>query len=156
RIGDGHTIYGNFPSDNASGDTYGPVSYYAYVPFEQAMPWSGTWDDLPAAHGASVFFDLGTIAALFLLGRTLRRRGPGTALGVMLCFAWVACPYTAFVLESNTNDALVSMLLVASLLLLSSPPARGVMLGLASLTKFAPFALGPLFATYGATDGKQS
>jgi glycosyl transferase family 87 len=156
RIGDGQPIYGNFPSDDGSGDTYGPVSYYAYVPFEQAMPWSGTWDDLPAGHGASVFFDLGTIAGLFLLGRTLRRGREGTALGVLLCFAWAACPYTAFSLESNTNDALVSMLLVASLLLLSSPPARGVMLALGSLTKFAPLALGPLFATYGATDGKQS
>jgi hypothetical protein len=156
RIGDGKALYGNFPSDNATGDTYGPVSYYSYVPFEQAMPWSGTWDDLPAAHGASIFFDLGTIAGLFLLGRTLRRGREGTALGVLLCFAWAACPYTAFSLESNTNDALVSMLLVASLLLLSSPPARGVMLALGSLTKFAPLALGPLFATYGATDGKRS
>jgi hypothetical protein len=156
RIGDGTTLYGHFPSDDFAGDTYGPVSYYSYVPFEQAMPWSGTWDDLPAAHGASVFFDLGTIAGLFLLGGTLRRGREGRALGVMLCFAWAACPYTAFALESNTNDALVSMLLVASLLLLTSAPARGVMLALASLTKFAPLALGPLFATFGATEGRQS
>jgi hypothetical protein len=156
RIGDGKALYGNFPSDNGSGDTYGPVSYYSYVPFEQALPWSGTWDDLPAAHGASIFFDLGTIAGLFLLGRTLRRGREGTALAILLCFAWAACPYTAFALESNTNDALVSMLLVATLLLLSSAPARGIMLALASLTKFAPLALGPLFATYGATEGRQS
>ena len=59
RIADRKPIYGNFPDDDQSGDTYGPVAYYAYVPFEQALPWSGTWDDLPAAHAASIFFDLG-------------------------------------------------------------------------------------------------
>jgi hypothetical protein len=152
RIADRDPIYGNFPDDDASGDTYGPVSYYAYIPFEQALPWSGTWDDLPAAHAASIFFDLGTMAGLFLIGRRLRRGREGTALAVMLCFAWAACPYTAFVLESNTNDALVSMTLIATLLCLTSPAARGIMLALSSLTKFAPLALGPLFATYGATE----
>ena len=40
RVGEG--IYGNFPVDNARGDTYGPVLYYAYVPFEALLPWSGT------------------------------------------------------------------------------------------------------------------
>jgi Protein of unknown function (DUF2029). len=151
RIGDGKPIYGNFPSDDQSGDTYGPVAYYAYVPFEQALPWSGTWDDLPAAHAASIFFDLGTMGALFLLGRRLRRGRRGTEFGILLCFAWAACPYTAFALESNTNDALVSLTLAAALLCLTSAPARGIMLALSSMTKFAPLALGPLFATYGAT-----
>src|SRR3954468_5032729 len=55
RIADGKKLYGTFPKDNEHGDTYGPVNYVAYVPFEQALPWSGRWDDLPAAHGASVF-----------------------------------------------------------------------------------------------------
>ena len=50
RLADGKSIYGNFPKDNEHGDTYGPVAYEAYVPFEQALPWSGKWDDLPAAH----------------------------------------------------------------------------------------------------------
>ncbi len=151
RIADRKPLYGNFPSDDASGDTYGPVAYYAYVPFEQALPWSGTWDDLPAAHAASIFFDLGTMAALFLLGRRIRRGRRGTELGVLLCFAWAACPYTAFSLEANTNDALVSLTLAAALLCLSAPIPRGVTLALSSMTKFAPLALGPLFATYGAT-----
>ncbi len=151
RIADGKPLYGNFPSDDQSGDTYGPVAYYAYVPFEQALPWSGTWDDLPAAHAASIFFDLGTMGALFLLGRRFRRGRRGTEFGILLCFAWAACPYTAFALESNTNDALVSLTLAATLLCLTSAPARGIMLALSSMTKFAPLALGPLFATYGAT-----
>jgi hypothetical protein len=148
RIADNEPLYGHFPSDNAAGDTYGPVAYYAYGPFEQILPWSGSWDDLPAAHAAAVFFDLGTLAGLFLLGRRLRPGPEGTALGAVLCFAWSACPYTAFALESNTNDALVSMLLVATLLVITSPSARGALLALASATKFAPLALAPLFATY--------
>jgi hypothetical protein len=152
RIADRKPIYGNFPDDDQSGDTYGPVAYYAYVPFEQTFPWSGTWDDLPAAHAASIFFDLATLAGLFLLGRRIRPGRRGNELGVLLCFAWAACPYTAYALESNTNDELVSLLLVGSLLVLTSAPARGIMLALASWTKFAPLALGPLFATYGATD----
>jgi hypothetical protein len=154
RIADREPIYDNFPSDDQSGDTYGPVAYYAYVPFEQALPWSGTWDDLPAAHAASIFFDLATMVVLFLIGRRLRRGRLGTELGIMLCFAWAACPYTAYALESNTNDALVSLGVAAALLCLTSPVARGVTLGLSSMTKFAPLALGPLFATYGATAGR--
>jgi glycosyl transferase family 87 len=151
KIVDGEALYGDFPEDNRSGDTYGPVSYYAYVPFEQLLTWSGNWDDLPAAHAAAIFFELGTLAALFMLGRRLRSGKEGTNLAILLCFAWAACPYTAFALESNTNDALVSLLLVLTLLFLTSPPARGIFLALGSLTKFAPFALAPLFATYGAT-----
>jgi hypothetical protein len=154
RIADQDPIYGNFPDDDQSGDTYGPVAYYAYVPFEQVFPWSGTWDDLPAAHAASIFFDLATMAGLFLIGRRLRRGRRGTELGILLCFAWAACPYTAYALESNTNDALVSLGLVAALLCLTAPVARGIALALSAMTKFAPLALGPLFATYGATEGR--
>jgi hypothetical protein len=36
------------------------------------MPWSGKWDDLPAAHGAALTFDLITLLGLVLLGRRLR------------------------------------------------------------------------------------
>jgi hypothetical protein len=151
RIADQKPIYDSFPSDDQSGDTYGPVAYYAYVPFEQVLPWSGTWDDLPAAHAASIFFDLATMGALFLLGRRFRRGRRGTELGILLCFAWAACPYTAYALESNTNDALVSLGLAATLLCLTAPIPRGITLGLTSMTKFAPLALGPLFATYGVT-----
>ena len=150
-IADGEPLYDNFPDDNRHGDTYGPAAYYAYTPFEQLLPWSGDWDDLPAAHAAAIFFDLGTIAALFLLGRRLRPRD-GSRLAVLLAFAWAACPYTTFALESNTNDALVALVLVCALYFLASPPVRGGLIALASLTKFAPAALAPLFATYGLTE----
>ncbi len=149
RIADGKPLYGGWPEDNQAGDTYGPVSYYAYVPFEQAMPWSGRWDDLPAAHGAAIFFDLLTVLGLYLFGRRLRPGEPGRRLGTILAFAWAACPYTAFALESNTNDSLVAALLVGALLLLSSPVGRGAVLALAAATKFTPLVLIPLFATYG-------
>jgi hypothetical protein len=153
RAVDGDSLYGGWPSTDQRGDTYGPVAYYAYVPFEQAWPWSGTWDDLPAAHGAAIFFDLATIAGLFALGRRLRQGEEGRRLGVILAFAWAACPYTAFALESNSNDSLVAALLVATMLVLTSPPARGAVLALASATKFAPLALAPLFATYDSRGG---
>ena len=42
RIADGRPLYGGYPADNEHGDTYGPVNYEAYVPFEQIFGWSGT------------------------------------------------------------------------------------------------------------------
>ncbi|HEY2006336.1 MAG TPA: hypothetical protein VGG87_07780 [Solirubrobacteraceae bacterium] len=136
----GHLLYGLWPKDNAFGDTYGPLTYYAYVPFRLIFGWSGTWDSLPAAHAAAIAFDLLTTGLLYLLGRRLR--GPG--LGVVLAYAWAAYPFTLFTLSSNSNDALVSAAVVLCLLTLSSAPARGLAAALAGLTKFAPFALAPL------------
>ncbi len=151
KVADGLPLYGDFPEDNSNGDTYGPLAYYVYQPFEQLFPWSGSWDDLPSAHAASVFFDLATAALLLWLGMRLRPGPSGRRLGVLLAAGWAACPYTAFALESNTNDALVSLLLVGALLVLTSAPARGVFIALATLTKFAPAALAPLFLTYDQT-----
>jgi hypothetical protein len=153
RITHGEPIYENFPSDNPSGDTYGPVNYYAYVPFELALPWGGSWDDLPAAHAAALFFDLLAFAALLLLGRRLRPGPEGRLLGAALGFGWAAYPYTAFALESNANDTLVAALLLLTLLVAARPAARGGMLALASLTKFAPLPLLPLMATYRSARG---
>jgi len=133
-------LYGNWPKDNASGDTYGPVAYYAYVPFRVIFGWSGIWDDLPAAHAAAIVFDLLTLFGLFWLGRRVR----GPTLGVILAYAWAAYPFTLWTLSSNTNDSLVAFLLVAALLVITSAPARGVVGALAGLTKFAPLALAPL------------
>ena len=118
-IAHGQPLYeGNFPADNAHGDTYGPVNYLAYVPFEQVWPWSGRWDDLPAAHAAAVAFDLLTLLGLFLVGRRLRAGPAGTTLGVVLAFAWAAYPYSLFVLSTNANDSLVAALVVCALLAL--------------------------------------
>jgi hypothetical protein len=139
-------LYGNWPKDNASGDTYGPVAYYAYVPFRAIFGWSGRWDsgngwdNLPAAHAAAIAFDLLTLFGLYWLGRRVR----GPTLGVVLAYAWAAYPFTLWTLASNTNDSLVALLLVVALLVITSAPARGVVGALAGLTKFAPFALAPL------------
>ena len=145
RLADGTTLYGHFPADNQHGDTYGPVNYYAYVPFEQTWPWSGTWDDLPAAHGAAVAFDLLILLGLWLLGRRLR----GPRLGWVLAYAWAAFPFTLYTANSNSNDGLVALLITLALLVAHWAPARGAVVALAGLTKFAPLALAPVFATAG-------
>jgi hypothetical protein len=150
RISHGEAIYDNFPADVSQGDTYGPATYLSYVPFEAVWPWHGSWDDLPAAHGAAVFFDIATCALLFLLGCRLRRGDPGLRLGATLAFGWAAYPYTAYALESNSNDTLAAFALVVTLLLIARPALRGVALALAALTKFAPALLAPMLMTYRA------
>ncbi|MFI5039517.1 MAG: hypothetical protein ACHQCG_06215, partial [Solirubrobacterales bacterium] len=85
----GQHLYGGWPSDNANGDTYGPVNYYVYVPARAIFGWSGKWDDLPAAHAAAIAFDLLTLLALYFLGRRIR----GPTLGVALAYAWAAYPF---------------------------------------------------------------
>jgi hypothetical protein len=145
RIAHDRPLYGAYPYDNEHGDTYGPVNYETYIPFQQIFGWSGRWDDLPAAHAAAMVFDLLAVALLFLLGR--RVRGPG--LGIALAYAWVSYPFTLFALESNSNDSLVAVFLLAALLVACSPPARGLFAALAGLTKFAPLALAPLLWTQG-------
>ena len=151
RIAHGEQLYDNFPEDVSRGDTYGPVNYYAYVLPEAIWPWSGSWDDLPAAHGGAVLFDLLTFGLLFLLGRRIRPGPEGRMLAATLAFGWAAFPYTAYVLESNSNDALVSVFLVATLLALSRPALRGAMAALAVFTKFAPVLLAPMLIAYRAT-----
>jgi hypothetical protein len=143
----GQAIWNNFPTDNPFGDTYGPFNYLAYVPFDLVLPWSGHWDDVPAAHAAAILFDLVAIAGLFTLGRRLRPRRAGTDLGIVLAFAWAAYPFTDYALQSNSNDTLVAALLIWALVAFSSPLKRGALLALAAATKFAPLALAPLFAS---------
>jgi hypothetical protein len=152
RIVDGDPLYGEgFSDDVEHGDTYGPLNYLLYMPFEQGLPWSGAWDDLPAAHGAAIGFDLLVIAGLLLLGRRLRPGREGLTLGVALAYAWTAYPYTSFVLESNANDSLVALACVGALLACTLRPraaglTSGAALGLGAAAKFVPLALAPLFA----------
>jgi hypothetical protein len=148
RLTNGQSPYGSFPADDPSGDTYGPVDYYAYVPFELAFPWSGRWDDLPAAHAAALFFDLATLVALFWVGRRLVGGRAGNRLGLILAYAWASYPYTLFVLNSNANDSLVALLVVLAFGALASPRGRGALIALACTVKFAPLALAPLFASF--------
>jgi hypothetical protein len=148
RIAHGEPIYDNFPSDVSQGDTYGPVNYLAYLPFERIWPYSGSWDDLPAAHAAAVVFDVAVFILLLLIGRRIRPGPDGQRLAATLAFGWAAYPYTAYVLESNSNDSLVAALLLATFLLAAKPFARGAMLAAATWAKFAPVVLAPMYWRY--------
>jgi hypothetical protein len=147
RILHGEQLYGDWPEDIHSGDTYGPVNYAAYVPFEVIWPYTGEWDDLPAAHGASITFDVVTFILLLVLGIRIRPGPEGRRLAAILAFGWAAFPYTAYVLESDSNDALVAALLVATLILLAKPLWRGVTLSLGVWAKFTPLVMGPMLLT---------
>ena len=152
RLSHSEPLYGHFPPDNEHGDTYGPVVYEAYVPFERALPWYGRWDDLPAAHAAALAFDLLCLGLLFVIGRRVR----GPTLGVALAYAWASYPFTIFASNSNSNDALVAALVLLAVLAAARPLARGAAAGLAALTKFAPFAVAPVLATHGLVPGRRS
>ena len=130
------------------GDTYGPVSYLAYVPATALFGWSGKWDSLPAARATSIAFDLFVVLGLALVG--LRFGGP--RLAVQLAFGWAACPFTAYTLNANTNDAIMPALLVFGFLVASSPWARGGAVALAGWTKFAALLVAPLWAAYPALE----
>jgi hypothetical protein len=171
RIANGVVPYGNFPvelgkpcgpadaegeirdriqsdgrceSANPQGDTYGPVAYEAYLPGYLALGWTGKWDDLPAAHFSSIGFDLLCILGLALVGL----RFGGNRLAVTLAFAWVAYPFTQYVSNSNTNDALVPLFLIWGFWLVTSPVARGAAVALSGWTKFVSLLLAPLWASY--------
>ncbi len=148
RLVNGDEVYGPGASSGMPirGDVYGPVNYLSYVPFEQALPWSGRWDEVSAARAAALGFELLTALALFALGRRVRAGPEGTTLGISLAYAWLAFPFTMYALGSSFNDSLVALLVVCSLLVLSSAPARGAVSALAGLTKFGPLVLAPLFA----------
>jgi hypothetical protein len=145
RLGDGATLWGTFPADNGHGDTYGPVAYAAYLPFEQILPWDGGWGSLHAAHAGAIAADLACLALLWRIGSRIG----GAALGAVLAYAWAACPFTLYVLNTNGNDGLVAALVLAALAAATSPAASGVLVGLAGWAKFAPLALAPLLATAG-------
>jgi hypothetical protein len=148
RISHGEQLYDNFPDDVSQGDTYGPVNYLAYLPFERIWPYSGEWDDLPAAHAASILFDIAVFTFLILLGLRIRPGPEGQRLAATLAFGWAAYPYTAYVLESNSNDSLVAALLLATLLLAARPLARGAMLAAATWAKFVAAPLVPMYWRY--------
>ena len=150
KILHGQSIY--FPSVGHP-DTYGPVNYLAYAPFEALWPvksWAGF---VPGARIAVLTFDLITIGGFVQIGRRLLGGRAGLRLGLLLGWLWAACPFTVLPLIKSSNDGLVAMFMVLVLLVLSSPVKRGVLLGLATAAKFSPAILLPLIAVGpGATD----
>ena len=129
---------------NPEGDTYGPVAYESYIPGYLALGWSGVWDTLPAAHFTAIAVDLLTILGLWLVGL----RFGGQRLAAVLAFAWAAYPFTQYVSNSNTNDAIMPCLLVWGFWLVSRPAARCIFAALSGWTKFASLLVVPLWLTY--------
>jgi hypothetical protein len=135
---------GRCESSNDRGDTYGPVSYLAYVPGFLAFGWSGKWDTLPTAHATALLFDALAMLGLVLVGL----RFGGSRLAATLAFGWAAYPFTQLVSNSNTNDSIMPAVLVWGFWLASSPWARGAAIALAGWTKFGALLLAPLWAGY--------
>jgi hypothetical protein len=135
---------GRCETANPRGDTYGPVSYLAYIPGYAIFGWSGKWDTLPAVHLTSILFDTLALIGLALVGR----RFGGPRLAATLAFAWVAWPFTQYASSSNTNDAIAPALLVWGFLALTSPLARGAAVAVSGWTKFASLLLLPLWSGY--------
>jgi hypothetical protein len=142
---------GRCESSNGRGDTYGPVAYLGYIPAYAVVgfdgKWNGsssTWSGLPAAHLASLLWDALAVLGLGLLGLRLG----GRMLGVTLAFAWAAYPFTQYVSNSNSNDAIMPVLLIWGLVFVTWAPARGAFVALAAWSKFAALLLIPLWASY--------
>jgi hypothetical protein len=135
---------GRCESSLPRGDTYGPVVYLAYVPAVIALPWSGKWDSLPAAHATAIAFDLLVVLGLVLVGR----RFGGSPLAAGLVFGWMAFPFTAYAMNSNTNDAIMPAILIWGFWLSTSSVARGAAVALSGWAKFATLLIAPLWLTY--------
>jgi hypothetical protein len=135
---------GHCEAANPRGDTYGPVSYLAYLPGYAVFGWSGKWDELWAAHATSLLFDGLCLLGLALVGL----RFGGSRLAATLAFAWAAYPFTLYASNSNTNDTIMPALLIWGFWLASSAWARGAAVALAGWTKFAALLLAPLWLSY--------
>ena len=148
---EGKTPYGNMPSDNGNGDTYGPLDYLVYTPFEHFLPWTGSWDDLPAAHVTAILFDLLAVAGMYFAGKKLvspASSPEGRRFGLALAWGWAAYPYTTFVQNCNVNDSIVAAIMIWGFVFLGTAPLAGLMLGFATQVKFFPALLGPLWASF--------
>jgi hypothetical protein len=135
---------GRCEAANDRGDTYGPVSYEAYIPGYLLRGWSGKWDTLPAARYTSILWDLLCIGGLWLFGN----RVGGRRYAAMFAFAWAAYPFTQYVSNSNTNDSIVPAFLIWGLWLASSPVSRGAAAALSGWTKFGTLLVAPLWMSY--------
>jgi hypothetical protein len=149
KIIHGQPIY--FPSLGHP-DTYGPIAYLAYVPFQLIWPGASWQSYLPSVRAGTITFDLITTAGLVLLGVRLRSGRDGWRLGLLMAWFWAACPFSVLGLVKNTNDGLVAMFAVLVMLSLTAPVRKGVLLGLAAAAKFFPAILIPLM---GAGDGRR-
>jgi hypothetical protein len=129
---------------NPLGDTYGPVSYLAYIPGYLIFGWHHTWDSLPSVHFTSIVFDLLALLGLAFVGNRLG----GPRIGAAAAFAWAAWPFTQYASNSNTNDSIAPALLVWGFAALTSDVARGAAVALSGWVKFASLLVLPLWLGY--------
>jgi hypothetical protein len=135
---------GKCETANPLGDTYGPVSYLAYIPGYAFFGWSHKWDRLKSVHVTSILFDLLAIVGLALVGRRLG----GPRLAATAAFAWAAWPFTQYASSSNTNDSIAPALLIFGFLVLTSDFGRGAAVAVSGWTKFASLLVLPLWLGY--------
>jgi hypothetical protein len=135
---------GRCETANPLGDTYGPMSYIAYIPGYELFGWSHKWDTLRSVHFTSILFDLLALLGLAVVGRKLG----GPRLGATAAFAWAAWPFTQYASSSNTNDAIAPALLVWGFAALTSDIGRGFFVALSGWTKFASLLVLPLWSGY--------
>jgi hypothetical protein len=135
---------GRCETANPSGDTYGPVAYLAYLPAFWTFGWNGSNDHLIAAKATAILFDALCLLGLVLVGR----RYGGARLAAILAFAWTAYPFTQYVLNSNTNDAIAPAFLIWGFWLAGAPWARGALCALGGWTKFFALPVAFLWLSY--------
>jgi hypothetical protein len=151
HILEGRDVYGaTYVHPELRPDTYGPLTYLAYVPFAYLFS-----DPAHAARVAAAAFHVLTVVALFFLGRRLARGRSGTRLGVAYAYAWCAYPPAFFVTVYAYNDMLVALCLVGAMLA-AAPFARGGVLGLGAAAKFVPALTVPLFAAPGGAASRRT
>ena len=85
KILHGQSIY--FPSLGHP-DTYGPINYLAYIPFELLWPVKSWASYVSGARAAAITFDLITIAGLVALGRRFAEGAGGVCAWV---WSWAGC-----------------------------------------------------------------
>ena len=135
---------GRCEAADAQGDTYGPVSYEAYLPGYLAFGWSGKWDTLPAAHATSILWDLLCLLGLWLVGLRFGGRDSGRR-SRSRGSAW---PFSQYASNSNTNDMIQPALLLFGFYFLAPPVLRGAFGMLGALVKFSPLVVLPLWSGY--------
>ena len=123
KIADGEPLYGDFPDDNQPGDTYGPARLLRLCPVRAgASPGAATGTTCPPPTRPRSSSIWRPSPPLFLLGRRLRPGEAATPRRRSSPSPGPRAPTPPSRSSRNTNDALVSLLLVGALLVLTLGP----------------------------------
>ncbi len=149
RIAHGEPIYGNFPERTSPRGT--PMARSTTTPTFPSSgsgpgPAAGTTFPPPTPPPSS-----STSPPSVCCSCSASASAPGQQgrkLAATLAFGWAAYPYTAFALESNSNDTLVALLLVATLLVLAARWLAARWLPWRPSPSSHPLLLVPMLVTY--------